>query len=603
MACDANKIRAALFEQSQIVTEFVDEKLKRSDRMALRMVPDKGVVERNANNDVVLFGTAKQAPMAYRSQNNAVRALVEGDMNGRTLAGANGLFDVDINDIDDNACRGGAILDFSQGYRRRGTEDFEIAVESQIICTRELQRMQKPMIRGYFRGLRDNFTQWGFDNFSENLENQLILKSEANTSIVSTDFNWSTGGWTAPPAYRLSIFHLQEWKRHIRIAMTSKGWDVPMDWMFEIEAPVEDWIEAVAADQIARDPTGTRYNIQYLKDAEGPMRGKTYDTYGGIKCYFNEKPKRGYFKQTGVSSGNPTYSFVRVYDWKNEPDEIGGLRMVANSEYEQDKIIVDGVVYNMVTLVPHIDRRSFQRFGLGKPVKPEGGANLGTSYNVEVRDGAYIDCNKHNDKFQLVARHEWRLRNLHPEISGYLAYRHSLRPGYTVAVTGRDPLVEGTALVGPQQLPVQGPDACSTANCAQCGQVADDTLQCVEEGAAPHGTLNLNPCGAVASSFLGDAYDIVLHVHRTGDPSSAASVLWASAHVTTSDTDFLDTSGNLLEWAAGDTTPKEIRIPILAGFTEATPGTADTFTVTISSPVGDALGTCTVATVSISDLS
>lgn len=599
MACDANQIRAALFEQTQIVNEFVDEKIRRSDRTAMRMIPDKGSVERNANNDVVIMGTAKQAPMAYRSQNNAVRNLVAGDMNGRTLAGTNGLFDVNINDIDDNACHGGAVLDFSQGYKRRGTADYELAVESQIICTRELQRMDKARIRGYFRGLRDNFTQWGFDNFSENLDNLVIQNSEANSSIVDTAFNWSTGGWVAPPAYRLSIFHLQEWKRHIGIEMATKGWDVPPNWMFEVEAPVEDWIEAVAADQIARDPTGTRYNIQYLKDAEGPMRGRTYDTYGGIKCYFNEKPKRGYFKRT--SSGG--FSFVRVYDWKNEVDEVGGLRMVANAEYQQDKIIVDGVVYEMVTLVPHIDRRSFQRFSLGKPVKPEGDANLGTNYTVEVRDGAYIDCNKHNDKFQLVARHEFRLRNLHPEVSGYLAYRHSLRAGYTVAVTSRDPIFEGTATAGNQQLPVHGPDACSTAGCAQCGQVPNDSLQCVDEDAAPHGTLNLNPCGTLASSFFGDAYDIVLRVHRTGDPSSYASVLWASAHVTTDDSDFLDTSGNLLEWQPGDTDPKEIVIPILATFTEAVADTADQFTVTISGAVGDALGTCTVATINISDLS
>ena len=103
--------------------------------------------------------------------------------------------------------------------------------------------------------------------------------------------------------------------------------------------------------------------------------------------------------------------------------------------------------------------------------------------------------------------------------------------------------------------------------------------------------------------FLGDAYNIVLRVTRTGDTSAAASVAYATANGTaTAGADYTATSGTLT-WEAGDDAPKDITVPILAGFTEAVSGTADTFTVTISAPVGDTLGTCQVATVSVSDLS
>lgn len=596
MACDANKLKAALFEQSKEVRQFVNEQIEAGDRMALRMVPDKGFVEPNSNQDVVIFGTARQASIGYKSVDSSARALIAGTMNGRGLDATKTEFDTDINSIDDNACHGSCILDFAQGFRRRGTNDFKLSVTSQEICTEELDRMDRALVAGYFKGLKTNFTRWGFDNFNDELINRLLISSEANTSVIAANqFSLTTGGFQAPPVYRLSIWHLQQWKRAIRQAKHGLGMNPPVDWLFEIEAPVEDWIDAVRADQIARNPTGTVYDIKYLEDAEGPMRGRKYDVYGGIKCYFNEAPIRGIFKQTAISGGSPVYSFVRVLDWKNVPGELGGLVMTNNPDYDNDSIIVDGVTYNMVTLIPHIDPKSFQRYGLVKSLKPEGGANSGTNFTVKVLDGAHIPCNDHNDKFKLVARHRFRFRSKYPEISGFLAYRHGRRAGYTLAVTPLDLVPGTTAFAGPQVFDACNPDGCETATCGSCGQVPNASGQCVDEGAAPHGTLNLNPCGALSSVFYGEAMDVTLKVHRTGDPSSYASVLWASAHSTTTDTDFLDTSANLLEWEPGDTTPKEIVIPILA--------TADggIFTVTISGATGDAIGTCSVATITLTD--
>lgn len=595
MACDANTLKVALFEQSKEVREFVNENINAGDRMALRMVADKGYVEPNENQDVVIFGTARQASIAYQSVDNSVRALESGSMNGRGLDATKTAFDTDINDIDDNACHGSCILDFSQGFRRRGTIDRKIAVSSQVICTEELGRMDRPMVRGYFRGLKTNFTRWGFDNFNDDLINRILIASEANTSVLAANqFSLTTGGFQAPPNYRASIWHLQQWKRALRFKKHGLGMNPPIDWLFEVEMPVEDWIDAVRADQIARNPTGTIYDIKYLEDAEGPMRGRKYDIYGGIKCYFNENPIRGYFKQTAVSSGDPVYSFVRVYDWKNTEGEVGGLVMTDNPDYDNDSIVVDGLTYEMVTLIPHIDPKSFQRYGLVKAEKPIGEANSGTNFEVKVRDGAFITCNDHNDKFKLVARHRYRFRSKYPEISGFMAYRHGRRAGYTLAVTPLELVPGTTAFAGPQVFDSCNPDPCQTATCLSCGQVPNASGACVDEDASPHGTLDLNPCGAVDTVHYGDAYDLVFKVHRTGDPSSYASVAYATANGTAAaGTEYTATSGTL-EWEPGDTTPKTITVPQL--------GSGDgTFTLTISGAVGDSIGTCSVATVTIAD--
>lgn len=591
MACDANTTKAALLEQKELITDEVSERMKNSRRIAMSMVPYKGVVDRHVNNSRVVTGEARQAPVAYRAQNNDTKPLVPGQMQGRNLLGQNGLFDVDINDVDDNACHGSCIIDFANSYRTLGFYDRDISLSTQIFCVRDLQRLKPNQLTAFYRDMQKAFVRFGFDNFDENLLNDVMLASEANTSILAADnFNLTAGGWAGVPQSRFTIWHAQQWKEEIINRMLSKGWDVPMDWQFTIEIPVEDWIDAVAKDQAVRNPSGTQYILKYLEDAEGPMRGRQSATYGGIKAYFTREPIRGYFLPTG---GGAT-RFVRVYNWMNVEDDIGGLRSVNNPDYNRENITVGGVTYPMVTLIPHIDPRSFQRWNLSKPVKPMGGANMSVNWDVNVIDGAYIDCNDDNDKFKLHGRHEYRFRATDPEVSGFMAYRHSRRAGYTLAVSEGAPLSTPATTALPQTIGQCNPDDCSTLSCASCGQVPDQNLQCVDPDTAPAGVLALRPGGTTNNVvFLGSAFTVPMTVERTGDPSSAATVNYAiTAGTATAGTDFTAATGTL-EWAAGDTQPKTFNVAILATFAEAVAGTPDTVNVAISSPTGDTLGNAT----------
>ncbi|MEP2775062.1 MAG: Calx-beta domain-containing protein [Luteolibacter sp.] len=92
---------------------------------------------------------------------------------------------------------------------------------------------------------------------------------------------------------------------------------------------------------------------------------------------------------------------------------------------------------------------------------------------------------------------------------------------------------------------------------------------------------------------------VALVVSRTMDSSAACSVNYTTAGATaTSGTDFHPASGTL-SWAAGDSAPKTILIPIRP---DSVSDSGETFTVTLSSPVNAAVpAIASVATVTILD--
>ena len=590
MSCNPQKIVAALHEQALEITDIVREEIKDSDNFALRMIPDGGTVKRHSTQDTVIYGEAKQAPVGYRQLDHSARALESGgEFPARNLQGANGIFEADKNEIDDNACHGMVTIDFSQGYRIRRTSDYGLDLDTPIKCSRELDRLGEAHIRGYFNGFKNQFTSFGMSNFSDNLLNLTIQFGEANTSVRGAEeFHVSTGGWEAEPLYRVSIHFLQDYRDYIAAEMKGRGLRVSEDWMLEVEMPRNDWFDAVIADQINRRGVGsvsgiqTSLNTEFLKDEEGPLRGRQFHVYGGIKCYFNETPIRGYFVPTSLTSKR----FVRVYDWINTQDEEGGIVRRANHQYRQDTISVDNVRYNMVTLIPHIDPRSFKRYGLIKPLKPFGNDNAGVNYEVRVIDGARLGCNDFDDKFKFAARHEFRFKAEYPEFSGYIAYRSSRREGYVIAVNSRtdDPEYTATKTVNPEAFRVETPDDCQVAECAQCGQVPDAEGQCVATDTEVV-ELRLVPAAAVSALSTGVEQILGFSVERYANSNGvigtgACSVVWTAAEV--SGTGALSgTVTGTLEWAAGDMAAKAINVTV-----DNTAVADYVFTVTLTAAVG-----------------
>lgn len=107
-------------------------------------------------------------------------------------------------------------------------------------------------------------------------------------------------------------------------------------------------------------------------------------------------------------------------------------------------------------------------------------------------------------------------------------------------------------------------------------------------------TVQFNP----AALSVNEGNNAVLTVSRTGSSVGAVTVAYATANGTAlSGGDYLASTGTLT-WADGDATDKSISIPIVNdNLIEAN----ETFTVTLSAPVGAALGTAKVATVTLGD--
>lgn len=612
MACNPSKIIAALHEEKQNITDIVRENIEVSDRMVLRKISDGGVVARNSNQESIIYGEGQQASMAYKSLDHAARPdLVAGNMNGRNLAGQNGIFVTSLNSIDDNACHGFCTINFAQGFRIRGFEDYGIDVDTPIKCARELDRLGASHIRGFFEGFRRHFTKFGLDNFSDNLLNLVIQNSEANASVLGADsFAVSTGGWQAPPTHRISIHFLEEYRDYIMAEMEMLGMTVPENFKLEVELPRDDWFDAVREHQIRRNAMligavpMVEFEGKLMEDPEDKMRGREFHDFGKIRCYFNDRPIRGFFKQVGTTSGNANYEFVRVHHWKNDPGEVGGLVIKPNHLYREDRIQVDGVWFDMVTLVPHIDPRSFKRYRLQKPILMDGAeANMGVNYEVKVVDGADIANNIHRDKFGLAARHEFRFKTMYPEISGFIAYRHGRREGYAIEVVPRNLVPGPNNFSAPEEFrECDLIDPVTIANCAACGEVPTSEGNCVAAGAAALGVVGLDPAGALLTDFTGVASTVTLKVRRTGDLAKAASVNYTiTAGTAVAGTHFTAVAATTLNFAAGAE-----YATIVANVIEGSgnPAADVTFLVTLATPVGCTLKTgATVATVTINDIS
>lgn len=606
MACTIDRIKLALHEEVKNIEDITFEETKGSNRYALARIPEGPVKAQNANLDSIVYRSARPAPIGYRAKDMSPRPLIPGTMNGRNQANVDSIFNTDINDIDENNCHGQCIIDFAQGYRRITGTKYELDLSTPEKCARDFDRFDAVQWRYWLREFRNQFTKYGLDNYDENLLNFSIQFGESNTSIVGPNaVNFTAGGWQAPPTSFLSIHHLREWRKRIMRKRRNLGLDTPEGWMMEIEVPMEDWFTAVMMDQTQRYAWTTpgangvplsRVALEPLYDPQDGIRKRRYHDYAGIRAYFTEYPIKGYFRRV-ASTGNE-FQFVRVFPYINEIGQEAGLVEIDNPDYDRDHITVDGIRYDLVVLVAYIDRKAFTRFPLAKPHREQ---SDGVNYNVKVVDGAFIPCNEHNDKFKMVARHEFGFRADNPELAGFLAYKAGYLPGYV------NELPSQTGAEGPQDFataqdfPHCGPDACSIAACAECGQVPDDDLQCVPSGSLPVEVLRVVPNGLVSTVFEGTPYSVTVAVERSGSILSTASVSYATAPAgtlpATAGTHYTTTTGTL-SWAAGESGPKYITVPILTNTT----GADKRFTITISSPTGATIASGgNVATVSIVD--
>lgn len=567
----------ALHEDKDRITSIVHEKMEESSSLALTRIPDGGMTNFNDNLDKIEYRMAEQAHKSYAPLDDAPRDLEGGQsMPGRDCNGVTGDFTVSGNEEDPNACHDSCLLEFGQGYKIRTSMIFRLSVTTPVVCAYDFIRQGKAHVEGFFDGMTNGFTDYGMKNFEANLLNYIIQYGEANASVNSKDdVVLTTGGFNAPPTYRLSIPYLRRYRQY----MIREG-GLNDEGLLDIECPRQDALDAIARDVTERGLGGggsgtaasVQVNIEKFEDVRGTYLERSGTVYDGIRFIFNEMPVRGYFKPTGqTAGGEQLHTFVRVYHWRNEVNDEGGLSWQPNHDYDKNFVWCDGIRYRMNSLAFVINAKSFKRYGLGKPIRPKG-ENQGANYEVLVLDGSYIDCNDFNDKFRLAARHQFRFQVLKPELSGAIAYVHSTPQDYVIEPTSDDPEVPTQEFSSPEEF----------EDCDQTGCCPDTEVV---------GKLLLNPCGPIDTVWEGDNYSVILTVERTGD-----GVGTAQATVTINN-DSSATGAVVVDFADGETGIKDVAVPIVVG----DKATADITAVLTKTGGDETLESCDFVTITVID--
>lgn len=574
---------SALHEDMDRITDIVRDDMDDSNAFVMGKIPDGGDVDHNDQLDSIEYTAAKPSYMGYRDVDATPRALVPGSLEAQGCDGRNRSFATNVNDRDPNACGGLCEFRFGQGYRIYGTSDYELPLTTPTFCANDFIRMGNAHVDGYFNGLFESYRKYGVDNFEAELQNRVIEFGEANASIISANhFTLTKGGFHAPPESRLTIHFLAEYRSYMQYegALSPEGY-------LEIEAPRQDWFDAVVAHQAQKNAFGDNLsvNTEILKDDTAELWGREFHIYENIKCYFNERPVRGYFKPDGQgANGETQYSFVRVFPWINVVNEVGGVSAEPNHGYNRAYTYCDGVRYPMCTLAFHIHDTSFKRYRLKEADKKAGDANVPTNFSLVVRDGPWIPNNALNDKFFIVSRHAYRLKQWKVERAGAIAYRHSRPNGYIIAPTDPEADVVAENFASPQEFDKCLPSQHEADNCAACDKVVNDNGDCV---APPvDAVVRFAPSGGeVIHINDGTPQKVIIRLERTGSYEGASTVDWALSEVASGveDTNYTNDSGTVT-FPDGSTEPQFIEIEILTG--AGLDGETDGVKLTLSNPGG-----------------
>ena len=519
---------SALHEEMDIVTDLVRDDLEDSNSFVTAMIPDGGDITDITQTDTIEYTAAKPSYIGYNDRDNSPRSLVEGEMEAQGCDGSNKSFTTNVNEKDALACDPGFCeFRYAQGYKRYQSKDFERPLTTPVFCANDYLRIGDAHVDGFFEGLFSSYRKYGKDNFEAELQNRVIQYGEANGSITTGGLQLSKGGWHAEPTSRLTIHYLLEYRDYMEYedALDESGYLV-------IEAPRQDWFDAVTEHQVRKNANGANMNMSYdskvLTDESAELYGRAFHIFENIKCVFNERPVRGFFKPDGVNqvSGATQLSFTRIFPWKNVIDKVAGVAAEPNHDYNKASTRCEGVDYPVVTLAFHIHKSAFERYRLKEAKMPMGDGPVPTNFSIEVLDGPWLTNNKLKTKFQLVSTHAYRLKNMKVERAGAIAFCHSRPEEYIILPSSNIGLSTPEANVFPQEYDKCAPTAETEAICEANGGVATDNHTCEADPGST--VISMAPSGGEVTTLNDGESNIVrLKLERSGVYEQAATVDYA----------------------------------------------------------------------------
>lgn len=599
--CPIGDVQAAIFDQRPLIEYEVNEKLETRPRYMLAKIKDGGTVDPHDDGTTLIMGKGFQAPVGYKDYNDpfAPECRVGEGVAGEQVAQGNcgpvsAKFGTTILETEKDQCNGVCVVDFAQGYRYRGSDDYNLELATPERCIETLAKKERRFVAQYLEQEAESFSETAFQSFDHHLVNLAIERGGANSVVKSYTSGLpvlTEGGWDIGNAPRTEIKHVSFWfiehyRRQIvqRLRQFGKG-EMAENYVADFEVTRDAYTQMYIAEGLERTSDGgyiaglgaqVRIDEKLFEKAEA-MAGRSFAMSPDGKCrfVFNDEPIRGFLRPTGTTAGgNTTYDFVRIYHLKNEPDEEMGVRAVYNPEYDYNCITCEGVEYPLMELIPHIHEMSFKRHGLTKGIGPRGVDAVGTNFEIQLLQGDALssgDCpNFFKNKYRYAARHKMRWRDIYPELSGFIMHRRRILGGYDINADDDCYIVkDGQATADPADI----------GNCKE--EKCDNGCEIEEVCTVADNLITLEPCGDVVTSWCGEKSRLTINVCR-GEicATEAAEVGYKLADITAlvgTHYVVVDADGNTappagtLSWAAGETGCKQICIDILGALPDTEP--------------------------------
>lgn len=640
--CDVGTVQAAIFDQRPLISMEIDERLETRPRYMIAKIKDGGEVDPHDDGRTLIMGKGFQAPVGYGDYNDPFPGQSDNGTFEQGYQEAQGdcgavttRMGTLINQTEQDQCNGVCVVDFAQGHRYRGSDDFDLNLATPERCLETLAKKERRFVAQYLEQEAESFAETAFQSFDHHLVNLAIERGGANSVVrtfelglpVLTEGGWDIGNDPATDVKHTTFWFFKHYRRQIiqRLRQFGKG-EAAENYVAEFEITRDAYERMMILESLERTGDGgyiqglgnqVRIDESIFKEAHA-MSGRRFamSPDGMCRFIFNDEPIRGFLRPNGATpAGKVTYDFIRIYHLKNVPDEEAGVRAIYNPEYDYNCITCGGVEYPLMELIPHIHEDSFKRHNLTKAIGPDGVEAVGTNFEIQLIQGDALssgDCpNFFANKYRYAARHKMRFRDIYPELSGFILHRRRILKGY-------DDDADETVYK------VQDSQACAVPEDIDNCQEERCDNGCPEEVCDPAtNTTSLKPCGTVNTSFYGESQVLTIEVVRDSEcATEAASVAYTIVEDTAlNGTHFtpLDSDGNVapltgsVTWGAGESGPKEICIRIDAALpdtpaedptgpcceeTEATPNDA-LFSVALGAVTGTTLDDCTQVDVAI----
>lgn len=428
------------------------------------------------------------------------------------------------------------------------------AWETEPFCAMDL--LLKKHYNEYIDMLRRDLPRRAMEQFGYSLERNVIDFGFYNTSVVE-GFVHSRGRFPAVPTGVLDLGTV----RRVFAILGAQGWN----GMPEIGPISHEAFETMRRNYKAKEGVELESTLVSPETRHLAMDAQVIE-WGGIRWVLTPRPLRGYL----ATNPDGTSRFVPIRPTIARQGTGEGIVTDINHDYFNCFTVCNGQRKELYEVGFYVDPSAATREAFAMPqVGGKRWANNLFNFQVNMVDGAYLDCNEDNFKGKFRILHAYAFESLWPELMGAILYRVS--PDCVNAVA---PCCEDSCAPAPgNEVDIAKPDGptasdCSVADCdpAECDDIpsfAIDPLPTETESCPTpdEGVLRLAQCGPIITET--DSGQVCVYVERSGGSLGAASVDYATSDGTGADgVDYTDTNGTL-NWADGENGRKKICIPIL----------------------------------------